>query len=359
MAAKDTTVTQFEAVQTAMVAAQEIGFGYHEIDPDDGEHLVPGDLRRFMAELRLLHQIPFSYLVADSRLLPLESIRFFYLDRNWTDALIQGVLSVGTITTTDRVQLETSYPQLRDEIDETERTVRTGSETERLSDDGGTVTGFLLRSKAVSGWPNLHVRAYARDVIADNALTTEAEDHPDRMKILRMERLAPAVMLVLIDGVPEVIHIEEPRQGIQFGVRFDPGDPPTARTAKVRLRNADTGDSIPPLDDFTPDNSVDVPFRANAPGVIDLAELKRRMEAHPNPDLNIGATLEPNEFALQMLRFPFRQVFGDPDNATVENRFYDLDKFTATVSFQAWESRLTASLGTKPGDGPDSQGGDQ
>ena len=56
---------------------------------------------------------------------------------------------------------------------------------------------------------------------------------------------------------------------------------------------------------------------------------------------------------------PHRQVFGDPDNATVENRFYDLDKFTATVSFQAWESRLTASLGTKPGDGPDSQGGDQ
>ena len=37
-----------------------------------------------------------------------------------------------------------------------------------------------------------------------------------------MERLAPAVLLVLFDGVPAVVHIEEPRQGIQFGVRLDP-----------------------------------------------------------------------------------------------------------------------------------------
>ena len=89
----------------------------------------------------------------------------------------------------------------------------------------GTITGFLLRSRAVSGWPNLHVRAYSRDVVADDALTTAAESDPSRMKVLRMERLAPAVLLVLFDGVPAVVHIEEPRQGIQFGVRLDPDGP--------------------------------------------------------------------------------------------------------------------------------------
>ena len=47
--------------------------------------------------LRLLEQVPFCYLVPDSLLLPPESIRFFYVDRNWTDALIQGALSVGTV----------------------------------------------------------------------------------------------------------------------------------------------------------------------------------------------------------------------------------------------------------------------
>ena len=40
--------------------------------------------------------MPFSYLVPDADLLPIESIRFFYVDRAWTDALVQGVLSVGT-----------------------------------------------------------------------------------------------------------------------------------------------------------------------------------------------------------------------------------------------------------------------
>ena len=41
--------------------------------------------------------VPFGDLVADAELLPAESIRFFYLDRAWTDALVQGVLSVGKI----------------------------------------------------------------------------------------------------------------------------------------------------------------------------------------------------------------------------------------------------------------------
>ena len=74
---------------------------------------MPGELRRFLARLRLLHGVPFSYLVPDADLLPIESIRFFYIDRAWTDALVQGALSVGTISTADRAQLESVYPHIR------------------------------------------------------------------------------------------------------------------------------------------------------------------------------------------------------------------------------------------------------
>src|SRR5438093_13571359 len=81
-----------------------------EHDPDDGDHVVPGELRRFLARLRLLNGVPFSYLVPDADLLPPESIRFFYVDRRWTDSLVEGALSVGTITTADRAQLEAVYP---------------------------------------------------------------------------------------------------------------------------------------------------------------------------------------------------------------------------------------------------------
>lgn len=328
------------ALDAVFVAARNYAQLLTDNDPDDGTHVVPGELRRFMARLRLLHAVPFSYLVPDADLLPIESIRFFYIDRAWTDALVQGALSVGTITTADRAQLEAVYTHIRNEVDEAERTIRTPQSEQRLKGAGGAITGFLMRSRAVSGWPNLHVRAYSRDVIADDALTTAAESNPERMKVLRMERLAPAVLLVLFDGIPAVVHIEEPRQGIQFGVRLNPADPPAQRKAKVKVRDCLTGDPVPPKDSFTSGNSVDVPFRKNAPGVINIAELRKRL-ATKAP--NSGGSLEPNEYALEMLRFPYRQVFGDP-NDLEGNRFYDLDKFVVTVTMSEWKKRVQDNL---------------
>jgi hypothetical protein len=332
------------ALSAAVAAtAREYATLITDHDPDDGNHVVPGELRRFLARLRLLHGVPFSYLVPDANLLPLEAIRFFYVDRAWTDALVQGVLSVGTITTADRAQLENVYPYIRSEVDETERTIRMPDGEQRLSGPAGTITGFLLRSRAVSGWPNLHVRAYARDVVADDALTTEAESNPERLKVLRMERLAPAVLLVLFDGVPEVVHIEEPRQGIQFGVRYDEGQEPSTKSARVKVRDCNTGDSVAPVNEITDGNSVAVPFRQGAPGVIDLATLRTRLAAKAP---NSGGTLEPNEFALQMLRFPYRQVFGDPDNqdAAGDRQYYDLGRFKVTIALSEWKTSVQQAI---------------
>ena len=68
--------------------------------PAPGEETgLPSEVERFLAHLRLLENIPFQYLVPDSDLLPPESIRFFYLDRNWTDAAVDGALAAGTFTT--------------------------------------------------------------------------------------------------------------------------------------------------------------------------------------------------------------------------------------------------------------------
>ncbi len=328
------------AINAAITAATDYAGIVTDHDPDDGNHVVPGELRRFLARLRLLHGVPFSYLVPDAKLLPIESIRFFYLDRAWTDALVQGALSVGTISTADRVQLEAVYPHIRDEVDETERTIRTPRGEERLQGAGGTITGFLMRSRAVSGWPNLHVRAYSRDVIADDVLTTTAESDPNRMKVLRMERLAPAVLLVLFDGVPAVVHIEEPRQGIQFGVRLNTGDSPAQHRAKVKVRDTQNGNPKPPVKGFTPGNSVDVPFRRNAPGVINVGELRKLLAAKAP---NANGALAPNEYALQMLRFPYRQVFGDPKDLE-GTKFFDLDKFQVSISLQTWQNNVMANL---------------
>ena len=59
---------------------------------------------------------------------------------------------------------------------------------------------------------------------------------------------------------------------------------------------------------------------------------------------NSGGTLEPNEYALQMLRFPYRQVFGAPRD-TEGSKFYALDRFKATVALADWRSTVATKLG--------------
>jgi hypothetical protein len=272
-------------------------------DEDDvGKRIVPRDLRQWLARLRLLEGLPFCYLAPDSLMLPPESVRFFFVDRNWTDALIQGALSVGTSNSADRAQLEQLHRMIRDEIDEEERLVRRPDPREVQKGPAGTLTGFLLRSRVVSGWPGMHVRGYRNEVGVDDEIIPES--HPSRLKIVRMERLAPAVLLVLFDGVPAVVHMEEPRQGVQFGVRLERVGETANFRAEVIARNALT--SL----DVEPERRAQVFFRQGAPGVIDM-----RRTAHSlmtTPGTNMGGALDGAEFALEMIRFPYRQVFGDP-----------------------------------------------
>lgn len=294
-----------EVMTVATATAAQLVAPPAERDDYFGPRVVPEELRNYLARLRLLEGLPFCYLAADAELLPRESIRFFYLDRAWTDALVQGALSVGTVNSADRVQLESLYTRVREEVDEEERRVRLPGGEGVQQGPAGTVSGFLLRSRAVSGWPGLHVRAYRQELgEADDAAIPESD--PRRIKLLRMERLAPAVLLVLFDGVPAVVHIEEPRQGIQFGVRLTPTNAPNKFQAGVRARDALTALDVDP----NPSVFVAVPFRPGSPGVIDIGRLNQALMS--TPGTHMGADVDAAEFALQMLRFPYRQVFGDP-----------------------------------------------
>jgi hypothetical protein len=108
----------------------------------------------------------------------------------------------------------------------------------------------------------------------------------------------------------------------------------------VKVRDNLTGDPVPPEETFTTTNSVDVPFRPNAPGVIDVVELRKRLAAKAP---NSGGSLEPNEYALQMLRFPYRQVFGDPKNLEGQ-RFYNLDQFTVSIALSEWKTTVQSKV---------------
>lgn len=284
----------------------------------DEDGAMPAELRRWLVSLRLLEAVPFAYLVPDTELLPPESIRWFYLDRRWTDALVQGALSVGTVNSDDRTQLTAQYDAIRAELDREERQVRRGADASRLDGEGGPISGFLLRSQAVSGWPAIHVRAFSVDPEeADDARYDEDDER--RLRLLRLERLAPAVLLCLFDGIPEVVHLEEPRQGVQFG--FKTARSNTKVTAQMFPRDKS---------DFTylDVDPLTVKFRTGASGVVDIKHLERGLhdlKSRDNKPLGdrTGAVdgLDSAEYALQLVQLPWRQVWGEDEGPTVASVF--------------------------------------
>jgi hypothetical protein len=301
--------------------------------------LLPDSVRTWLARARLLEGVPFQHLVPDAELLPPESIRFFFLDREWTDALTQGALSVGTVTTLDRDQLEGLHAGIRDEVDAEERRVRmVGGEDVGFA-PAGAISGFLLRSRAVSGWPALHVRGYTQDITPDNAQIPFNDGR--RMRLLRLERLAPAVLLCLFDGIPTVVHIEEPRQGVQYGVDIGAGG------REVHLRNVINTEFLENQLHPQPPFRIHVPTRNGYPGVVAVKALASRMQAIPATQISTASIFGATSavLAMEMLQFPFRQVFGPAAPAIAAaaepgSQNGEIDAFRPTISLdevRAWE----------------------
>jgi len=284
---------------------------HRQVDAPVQEAQMPKYMEDFLSHLRLLIGVPFDYLVPDARLLPIESVRFFYLDRSWTDRLVDGAIAVGKIGSREQAHHQARAPQVSRQLDLTERQVRDLQRKRITFDDipqrviaGGAdvITGFVMRSKAVSGWPHMDVRAYKKVLPKDfdpNAATSTAE----QLRTLRLERLAPGVMFALFQGVPKMVMCEEPHHGIQFGVNDDQG-------ALFQLRRDATGNAI---GGAAPD--VAVPLRAGGRRVLHVTELRRRLEeartggvgvpASPTMPVQNGA----GNFAIGMLDRPWRQRF--------------------------------------------------
>lgn len=320
-------------VADAMKATEKYLFEVVDVDDqqpvqhEDEDGVIPAELRNWLVQLRLLHAVPFAYLVPDTELLPEESIRWFYLDRRWTDALVQGVLSVGTVNSDDRTQLTAQYAGIRDELDREERNLRRATGDPRLAAEAGPISGFLLRSKAVSGWPALHVRGFTGEPPGrDDAKPPTGME----VRLLRLERLAPAVLLCLFDGIPQTVYIEEPRQGVQFGFTVA-NQPDGSQQAKVRPRNAKTFKYL----DADPDHAETVPFRTDgASGVVDIKQLERGLEKRAG-SLGDDNVMDSAEYALQLIQFPYRQVWGDMRFADPTDTPHPTAvDFTPSISYQ-------------------------
>src|SRR6266700_7898445 len=95
-----------------------------QVAADEPQATLPSYATSFLAHLRLLVGVPFQYLIPDAAMLPDESIRFFYLDRSWTDRLVDGVLAVGEVGSREPAHHHTAGPALAALLDTLEPGVR-------------------------------------------------------------------------------------------------------------------------------------------------------------------------------------------------------------------------------------------
>ena len=140
----------------------------------------------WLRKLLLLQGVPFHYLVADERMLPSESIRFFWVDWFWLECLRRGAFSLGGDIPANGQQV---VPQHQ------------------------SITGFLLRSQVVSGWPDLQVEA-SGELLEETGLMSDEK----KLKLLRLERLSDSVLLCLFSGEIKTVGISLKPQGLHFGL---------------------------------------------------------------------------------------------------------------------------------------------
>ena len=324
-------ITSAEALTTRLKQAGQVA-------SSDLEAEMPPYMESFLASLRLLIGVPFEYLIPDPRLLPDESIRFFYLDRSWADRLVDGAVTVGKIGSREQAHHQAQSAKVSGTLDVSERMVRQlqrGGDFETVRGAifkgelarAGLVTGFLLRSAVVSGWPHMDVRAYT-ERIKEPFDASSAAAIKRQLPLLRLERLSPGVMLALFQGVPELVTLEEPHHGVQFGIDMNGN----ARVVPLRSKTGQL------LQKKTENRAINVPLptRGRRSDVIDVLRLRDALAAQaitPPPshdDVRPIMQTGSAAFAIAVLNPPWRQRFeGTQDLAGDE----------PSPTLQAWNIR--------------------
>lgn len=258
-----------------------------------------------LGELRLLRNIPFIHLVPDARMLPAESIRFFYLDPNWLSALVAGALSVGLGSSRDAaLQARLGPPLQRKALGAALawRAKRTGRPAPTAPD--GLTGGFLLRSALVSGWPGLGVVG-----------ACQGEPVP----ILRLDHLGSGVLFCLFNGVPDTLTLTEPQEGLAFGVN-DLGEVEARTVAPPNIKPVG---AVPVFNPADP-TAASVAIRAGGQRVLNLSSDPNPPTVAPTHPVDLvellaralqvaPATLGPADFALQLVKGPEQLQFSlDP-----------------------------------------------
>jgi hypothetical protein len=174
---------------------------------------LPATVVDWLAGLSRLDGVPFSYLVPDERLLPAETVRFVHLDQEWMRHLLDGAYSLGRVTSTDAA-IDGTHP---------------------LPIEHPTISGAILRSELVSGYPGL-----LADGFAD-------ENGVEPLERVQLCRLGPSVLFCLFKGNLGRLDIHQQPEALHFGLELRPDNTVIRRLRGPDAGTTDAGDLLRPV----------------------------------------------------------------------------------------------------------------
>jgi hypothetical protein len=270
---------------------------------------IPATVQSWLGQAMLLYGVPFQYLVPDEALLPAESIRFFYLNPEWINCLLQGACSVGRTSETDELADQLLRAHFFEVSEKLAYELRSSAKQEADQRRGGNVSpapaeqpgsdsqlhwplsGYLLRTDAVEAWIGLEAKATGVDS-AGNSL--------EPLQILRMDRLAPDILLCIYNGKVTEIEVTQPPEAIHFGAASKPGGG-HEKTGLRKIKGDGLGEKI--------NGAVEVPMSEKR--VVKMNDLAMNIsnglieaEQMGNDDSFTSA-----EFAVEMIESPAKVIF--------------------------------------------------
>lgn len=228
------------------------------------ENPFPETMINWLSELVLLQHVPFNNLIADENLLPNESLRLFYLDKNWTNALLDGALSIGIHSERDILLQQAMNNIIRTE---TNKKIAPNS-TVQL----GTIAGFIMRSSIISNYRGLEIAGFEQDEIP--------------IKTLRIERLAANILFVLFDTIPTKVEIKAPTESGVLAIINN----------KIPTRQIENN-----VGKFTGKTVIlnDSHFRNQEKRVLNITALQQTIAQQLDKN-----ELSPSEFGVQLMKSP-------------------------------------------------------
>jgi hypothetical protein len=174
------------AAKTSNMTSVELLFNTQQEESEVKD--IPKSVLNWFEDALLLKNVPFNYLVPSPEMLPPESLRFFWIDNYWLDCLIDGAFGIGNdFAAQEKFQAYQEYKQRISTIK-----------------PHPIVTGFLMRSEAVSGYPGIEIKGF------DDNLSLP-------LPILRRERLSNDVLICLFSGEVKKVQVNQKAETLHFG----------------------------------------------------------------------------------------------------------------------------------------------